>query len=140
MSEFEIKKWAIFLKENHMQDYKTYLIKNKKKDVFSIIAPDYIKEDPDDPNRLNSYYRSLSWRQINSQMELCQLLYSAGENKDIVISETRQMLKRFHRHFDLEFPDDKLYLYEADSYAYILWLLGLAGLVNDQETLMHIPQ
>ncbi|MDG6894229.1 PoNe immunity protein domain-containing protein [Volucribacter amazonae] len=140
MNEFEAKKRAIFLKNNYMREYKDYFIENKQKDIFTIEAPDYIKNDPNDPNSLNSYYRRLSWNQTSNQLEFCQLLYSAGESKEIVISETCQMLQRFHRHFDIDFPKRKLYLSSPDSYAYILWLLGLAVLVNDQETLMRIPQ
>gem|GEM_PF-6517900 len=37
------------------------------------------------------------------------------------------------------FPEDKLQLWEADSYAYTLWLLGLAVLSNHKESLNRIP-
>ena len=49
------------------------------------------------------------------------------------------MLERFHKHFDIDFPEDKLQLWEADSYAYTLWLLGLAVLSNHKESLNRIP-
>ena len=56
-----------------------------------------------------------------------------------VVSATHDMLERFHKHFDIDFPEDKLQLWEADSYAYILWLLGLAVLSNHKESLNRIP-
>lgn len=56
-----------------------------------------------------------------------------------VITATHDMLERFHRHFDIDFPERKLQLWEADSYAYILWLLGLAVLSNHRKSLERIP-
>ena len=56
-----------------------------------------------------------------------------------VVSATHDMLERFHKHFDIDFPEDKLQLWEADSYAYTLWLLGLAVLSNHKESLNRIP-
>ena len=72
-------------------------------------------------------------------MEYTQLLYSAGCPMPEVVSATHDMLERFHKHFDIDFPEDKLQLWEADSYAYILWLLGLAVLSNHKESLNRIP-
>lgn len=56
-----------------------------------------------------------------------------------VVSATHDMLERFYKHFNIDFPEDKLQLWEADSYAYILWLLGLAVLSNHKESLNRIP-
>ena len=56
-----------------------------------------------------------------------------------VVSATHDMLERFHQYFDIEFAKEKLQLWEADSYAYILWLLGLAVLSNHKESLNRIP-
>lgn len=97
-----------------------------------------IRNDPD-PDKLNTYYMRLSWSQTSEMLELCQLLYSAGEEMEVVVAETQQMLDRFHRHFDQDFFERKLFLRESDSYTYILWLLGLAILVNDKTNLMRIP-
>ena len=72
-------------------------------------------------------------------MRYCQLLYSAGLPMPEVVSATHDMLERFHKHFDIDFPEDKLQLWEADSYAYTLWLLGLAVLSNHKESLNRIP-
>ena len=72
-------------------------------------------------------------------MEYTQLLYSAGCPIPEVVSATHDMLERFHKHFNIDFPEDKLQLWEADSYTYILWLLGLAVLSNHKESLNRIP-
>lgn len=72
-------------------------------------------------------------------MEYTQLLYSAGLPMPEVVSATHDMLERFRKHFDIDFPEDKLQLWEADSYAYTLWLLGLAVLSNHKESLNRIP-
>ena len=56
-----------------------------------------------------------------------------------VVSATHDMLERFHQYFDIEFAKEKLQLWEADSYAYTLWLLGLAVLSNHKESLNRIP-
>lgn len=56
-----------------------------------------------------------------------------------VVSATHDMLERFHKHFDIDFPEDKLQLWEADAYAYTLWLLGLSVLSNHKESLNRIP-
>lgn len=72
-------------------------------------------------------------------MEYTQLLYSAGCPMPEVVSATHDMLERFHQYFDIEFAKEKLQLWEADSYAYILWLLGLAVLSNHKESLNRIP-
>ena len=85
------------------------------------------------------YHRSLNWNQISTAMRYCQLLYSAGFPMPEVVSATHDMLERFHKHFDIDFPEDKLQLWEADSYAYTLWLLGLAVLSNHKESLNRIP-
>ena len=72
-------------------------------------------------------------------MKYVQLLYSAGCPMPEVVSATHDMLERFHKHFDIDFPEDKLQLWEADAYAYTLWLLGLAVLSNHKESLNRIP-
>ena len=72
-------------------------------------------------------------------MEYTQLLYSAGCPMPEVVSATHDMLERFHQYFDIEFAKEKLQLWEADSYAYTLWLLGLAVLSNHKESLNRIP-
>ena len=72
-------------------------------------------------------------------MRYCQLLYSAGIPMPEVVSATHDMLERFHQYFDIEFAKEKLQLWEADSYAYTLWLLGLAVLSNHKESLNRIP-
>lgn len=117
---------------------KQFLLSTTQRKIFDIVAPDYIRNDPD-PDKLNTYYMRLSWSQTSEMLELCQLLYSAGEEMEVVVAETQQMLDRFHRHFDQDFFERKLCLRESDSYTYILWLLGLAILVNDKTNLMRIP-
>lgn len=72
-------------------------------------------------------------------MEYTQLLYSAGCPMPEVVAATHDMLERFHQYFDIEFAKEKLQLWEADAYAYTLWLLGLAVLSNHKESLNRIP-
>ena len=72
-------------------------------------------------------------------MEYTQLLYSAGCPMPEVVSATHDMLERFHQYFDIKFAKEKLQLWEADSYAYALWLLGLSVLSNHKESLNRIP-
>lgn len=100
-----------------------------------IEAPDWMHE----AEERRSYFRSRNWDRISEHLEYTLLLYSAGYPMSEIITTTQEMLERFHQHFDINFPEDKLQLWEADSYAYILWLLGLAVLSNHQESLERIP-
>ena len=137
MCEFEKNKRAIYLTERHFFHRKKFLEEDLQEDVFSIKTPQWILDDPDYGQK--RYQRGLSWNQISTAMRYCQLLYSAGCPIPEVVSATHDMLERFHKHFDIDFPEDKLQLWEADSYAYILWLLGLAVLSNHKESLNRIP-
>ena len=137
MCEFEKNKRAIYLTERHFLHRKKFLEEDLQEDVFSIKTPQWILDDPDYGQR--RYQRGLSWNQISTAMRYCQLLYSAGLPMPEVVSATHDMLERFHKHFDIDFPEDKLQLWEADSYAYTLWLLGLAVLSNHKESLSCIP-
>ena len=137
MCEFEKNKRAIYLTERNFLDRKKFFEEDLQEDVFSIKTPQWILDDPDYGQR--RYHRGLSWNQISTAMRYCQLLYSAGLPMPEVVSATHDMLERFHKHFDIDFPEDKLQLWEADSYAYILWLLGLAVLSNHKESLNRIP-
>lgn len=137
MCEFEKNKRAIYLTERHFLHRKKFLEEDLQEDVFSIKTPQWILDDPDYGQR--HYQRGLSWNQISTAMRNCQLLYSAGCPMPEVVSATHDMLERFHKHFDIDFPEDKLQLWEADAYAYTLWLLGLAVLSNHKESLNRIP-
>lgn len=137
MCEFEKNKRAIYLTERNFLHRKKFFEEDLQEDVFSIKTPQWILDDPDYGQR--RYHRGLSWNQISTAMRYCQLLYSAGLPMPEVVSATHDMLERFHKHFDIDFPEDKLQLWEADSYAYILWLLGLAVLSNHKESLNRIP-
>ena len=137
MCEFEKNKRAIYLIERHFLHRKKFLEEDLQEDVFSIKTPQWILDDPDYGQK--RYQRGLSWNQISTAMRYCQLLYSAGCPMPEVVSATHDMLERFHKHFDIDFPEDKLQLWEADSYAYTLWLLGLAVLSNHKESLNRIP-
>ena len=137
MREFEKNKRAIYLTERNFLDRKKFFEEDLQEDVFSIKTPQWILDDPDYGQR--RYHRGLSWNQISTAMRYCQLLYSAGIPMPEVVSATHDMLERFHKHFDIDFPEDKLQLWEADSYAYTLWLLGLAVLSNHKESLNRIP-
>ena len=137
MCEFEKNKRAIYLTKRHFLHRKKFLEEDLQGDVFSINTPQWILDDSDYGQK--RYQRGLSWNQISTAMRYCQLLYSAGCPMPEVVSATHDMLERFHKHFDIDFPEDKLQLWEADSYAYILWLLGLAVLSNHKESLNRIP-
>ncbi|WP_145989688.1 PoNe immunity protein domain-containing protein, partial [Neisseria sicca] len=121
MCEFEKKKRAIYLQEKFYIENKNFAETKIQEDVLSIQPPQWILDDPFQGAR--RYHRKLSWTQITEAMEYTQLLYSAGLPMPEVVSATHDMLERFHKHFDIDFPEDKLQLWEADSYAYILWLL-----------------
>ena len=137
MCEFEKNKRAIYLTERNFLHRKKFFEEDLQEDVFSIKTPQWILDDPDYGQR--RYHRGLSWNQISTAMRYCQLLYSAGLPMPEVVSATHDMLERFHQYFDIEFAKEKLQLWEADSYAYILWLLGLAVLSNHKESLNRIP-
>lgn len=137
MCEFEKNKRAIYLIERHFLHRKKFLEEDLQEDVFSIKTPQWILDDPDYGQK--RYQRGLSWNQISTAMRYCQLLYSAGCPMPEVVSATHDMLERFHKHFNIDFPEDKLQLWEADSYAYTLWLLGLAVLSNHKDSLNRIP-
>ena len=137
MCEFEKNKRAIYLTERNFLHRKKFFEEDLQEDIFSIKTPQWILDDPDYGQK--RYQRGLSWNQISTAMRYCQLLYSAGFPMPEVVSATHDMLERFHKHFDIDFPEDKLQLWEADSYAYTLWLLGLAVLSNHKESLNRIP-
>lgn len=137
MCEFEKNKRAIYLTERNFLHRKKFFEEDLQEDVFSIKTPQWILDDPDYGQR--RYHRGLSWNQISTAMRYCQLFYSAGLPMPEVVSSTHDMLERFHQYFDIEFAKEKLQLWEADSYAYTLWLLGLAVLSNHKESLNRIP-
>ena len=137
MCEFEKNKRAIYLTERNFLHRKKFFEEDLQEDVFSIKTPQWILDDPDYGQK--RYQRGLSWNQISTAMRYCQLLYSAGLPMPEVVSATHDMLERFHQYFDIEFAKEKLQLWEADSYAYILWLLGLAVLSNHKKSLNRIP-
>lgn len=137
MCEFEKNKRAIYLTERNFLHRKKFFEEDLQEDVFSIKTTQWILDDPDYGQR--RYHRGLSWNQISTAMRYCQLLYSAGLPMPEVVSATHDMLERFHKYFDIDFPEDKLQLWEADAYAYTLWLLGLAVLSNHKESLNRIP-
>ena len=137
MCEFEKNKRAIYLTERNFLHRKKFFEEDLQEDVFSIKTPQWILDDPDYGQRC--YQRGLSWNQISTAMRYCQLLYSAGCPMPEVVSATHDMLERFHQYFDIKFAKEKLQLWEADSYAYALWLLGLAVLSNHKESLNRIP-
>jgi len=121
MCEFEKNKRAIYLTERNFLHRKKFFEEDLQEDVFSIKTPQWILDDPDYGQR--RYHRGLSWNQISTAMRYCQLLYSAGLPMPEVVSATHDMLERFHKHFDIDFPE----------------LLGLAVLSNHKESLNRIP-
>lgn len=137
MCEFEKNKRDIFLTEANFIRKKRFLQEYKDTDFWSMDVPEWVREQGE--KRVKDWYSSRSDTQVSDHMEYAQLLYSAGRPIPEVIAATHDMLERFHRHFDTDFPEDKLQLWEADSYAYILWLLGLAVLSNHRESLERIP-
>ena len=137
MCEFEKNKRAIYLIENNFIRKKKFLEKYKDIDFWSMEIPEWIAEQGE--KQVRNWYSSRSDTQLSDYMKYVQLLYSAGIPMPEVVSATHDMLERFHKHFDIDFPEDKLQLWEADSYAYILWLLGLAVLSNHKESLNRIP-
>ncbi|WP_159991752.1 PoNe immunity protein domain-containing protein [Pelistega ratti] len=137
MSEFEIKKRTAFITEEKFNYLYPYFLEDKEEDVFSIIPPEYIQNRGEEA--VYVYYRGLSWRQISNHLEFMQLKYSAGIEMNEITEETKSMLARFEKHFSQDFPKEKLYLWEADSYIYILWLLSLAVLSDSPEYLQIIP-
>ena len=136
MCEFEKNKRVIFLQKAFYLENKEFFEEDKQEDIFVVKMPEWMYEQGDTER---DYHQGLSWSQISRNMRYCQLLYSAGRPMPEVITATHDMLERFHKHFDIDFPEDKLQLWEADSYAYILWLLGLAVLSNHRESLERIP-
>ena len=137
MSEFELKKRSVFLKEEFFCYMYDFFKKDLSENIFNIIPPEYIKEKG--ILEVNRYYKRLSWSQASHYMEFVQLKFSAGIEMKLVNTETKSMLSRFEKHFSQDFPKEKLYLWEADSYIYILWLLSLAVLSDSKEYLQIIP-
>lgn len=138
MNNFEQEKRSVFLKDEfYRKKIEFYNKYYKYRDIFSIMPPEYIQKKGRD--EINYYYRGLSWDLISNKMECMQLQYSAGINMEEVVAETKSMLSRFEKHFSQDFPKAKLYLWEADSYIYILWLLSLAVLSDSKEYLHIIP-
>ncbi|MDK9431585.1 DUF1910 domain-containing protein, partial [Gallibacterium anatis] len=120
MNNFEQEKRSVFLKDEfYRKKIEFYNKYYKYRDIFSIIPPEYIQKKGG--VEINYYYKGLSWDLISNKMEYMQLQYSAGINMDEVVAETKSMLSRFKKHFSQDFPKAKLYLWEADSYIYILW-------------------
>ena len=137
MCEFEKNKRAIYLIENNFLRKKKFLEEYKDIEFWSMEIPEWIAGQGE--KQVRNWYSSRSDTQLSDYMKYVQLLYSAGIPMPEVVSATHDMLERFHKHFDIDFPEDKLQLWEADSYAYILWLLGLAVLSNHKESLNRIP-
>ena len=137
MSEFEIKKRTAFIKEQEFNYIYPFRLETKKENIFSFPVPEYIQNRGEDD--INNYYRRLSWRQSSNNIEFMQLKYSAGIEMREIVDETKSMLSRFEKHFSQDFPKEKLYLWEADSYIYILWLLSLAVLSDSKDYLQIIP-
>lgn len=136
MSEFELIKRTPFLKEIMFKEREWYSQKEIDEDIYSLSYPEYFSANQE---KINGFYKRLSWRQSSMNQEFVQLKYSAGINMDEVVAETKSMLSRFEKHFSQDFPKEKLYLWEADSYIYILWLLSLAVLSDSKEYLQIIP-
>ena len=139
MCEFEKNKRAIFLTEVFSQENKEYLNDKLTKNFLEdkpLIEKGW---NPNDPKDIYTYRERMIWNQLSAAMEYTQLLYSSGCPMPEVVSATHDMLERFHQYFDIEFAKEKLQLWEADSYAYTLWLLGLAVLSNHKESLNRIP-
>ena len=137
MCEFEKNKRAIYLIENNFLRKKKFLEEYKDIEFWSMEIPEWIAGQGE--KQVRNWYSSRSDTQLSDYMKYVQLLYSAGIPMPEVVSATHDMLERFHKHFDIDFPEDKLQLWEADSYAYTLWLLGLAVLSNHKESLNRIP-
>ncbi|KGQ41684.1 hypothetical protein JP28_12255 [Gallibacterium anatis] len=137
MTEFEFKKRTAFLKENSFNYMLKFFENEKKENIFSYTPPQYIQDRG--KSEVKAYYKGLSWFQCSAQQECVQLKYSAGIEMQEVVNETKSMLSRFEKHFSQDFPKEKLYLWEADSYIYILWLLSLAVLSDSKEYLQIIP-
>ena len=136
MSEFELIKRTPFLKETMFKEREWYSQKEISEDIYSLSYPEYFSTNQE---KINGFYKRLSWRQSSMNQEFVQLKYSAGINMNEVVAETKSMLSRFEKHFSQDFPKEKLYLWEADSYIYILWLLSLAVLSDSKEYLQIIP-
>ncbi|KPN73987.1 PoNe immunity protein domain-containing protein [Neisseria sp. 74A18] len=139
MCEFEKNKRAIFLQEKFYLENQEYAKNKLSKNIFDKKPLAEDGWDLNDPEDVETYYRRMSWDQISEAMEYTQLLYSAGHPMPEVIAATHDMLERFHKHFGVDFPERKLQLWEPDTYAYILWLLGLAVLSNHKPSLERIP-
>ena len=137
MCEFEKNKRAIYLIENNFIRKKKFLEEYKDIDFWSMEIPEWISGQGE--KQVRNWYSSRSDTQLSDYMKYVQLLYSAGCPMPEVVAATHDMLERFHKHFDIDFPEDKLQLWEADSYAYVLWLLGLAVLSNHKESFSCIP-
>lgn len=133
MTEFEFKKRTVFLKENYFNYMLNFFENEKKENIFSYTLPQYIQDRG--MSEVKAYYKGLSWFQCSSQQECVQLKYSAGAEIQEVVNETQLMLSRFHKDFSIDFPCRKLYLWEEDSYIYILWLLSLAVLSDSKDYL-----
>ena len=137
MCEFEKNKRAIYLIENNFLRKKKFLEEYKDIEFWSMEIPEWIAGQGE--KQVRNWYSSRSDTQLSDYMKYVQLLYSAGIPMPEVVSSTHDMLERFHQYFDIEFAKEKLQLWEADSYAYTLWLLGLAVLSNHKESLNRIP-
>ncbi|WP_159991391.1 PoNe immunity protein domain-containing protein [Pelistega ratti] len=138
MNNVEQKKRSVFLKPECYQKIVEFYNKHYKyRNIFSITPPKYIQERGAED--INYYYKGLSWDLSSHKMEYMQIQYSAGIDMNEIAEETKSMLACFKQHFSQDFPREKLYLWEADSYIYILWLLSLAVLSDSPEYLQIIP-
>ena len=136
MSEFELRKRSPFIKENFYNENHEYYSESSINNFLHKKVPERLKNNIQE---VENFYKRWSWREVSNYQEYVQLQYSAGINMNEVVAETKSMLSRFEKHFSQDFPKEKLYLWEADSYIYILWLLSLAVLSDSKDYLQIIP-
>lgn len=136
MSEFELRKRSPFIKENFYNENHEYYSESSINNFLYKKVPERLKNNIQE---VENFYKRWSWKEVSNYQEYVQLQYSAGINMNEVVAETKSMLSRFEKHFSQDFPKEKLYLWEADSYIYILWLLSLAVLSDSKDHLQIIP-
>ncbi|WP_273392930.1 PoNe immunity protein domain-containing protein [Actinobacillus porcinus] len=136
MSEFELRKRSPFIKENFYNENHEYYSESSINNFLYKKVPERLKNNIQE---VENFYKRWSWREVSNYQEYVQLQYSASINMNEVVAETKSMLSRFEKHFSQDFPKAKLYLWEADSYIYILWLLSLAVLSDSKDYLQIIP-
>ncbi|MEJ9296745.1 hypothetical protein P9107_12475, partial [Gallibacterium anatis] len=83
MSEFELIKRTPFLKEIMFKEREWYSQKEIDEDIYSLSYPEYFSANQE---KINGFYKRLSWRQSSMNQEFVQLKYSAGINMDEVVA------------------------------------------------------